>query len=63
MTLPYCQDQFKLIKQQLNKYELVDSLEVMQKYLSIRNQLIYEGYDMEEYFSPTIVKLSIISLS
>lgn len=63
MTLPYCQDQFKLIKQQLNKYELVDSLEVMQEYLRIRNQLIYEGYDMEEYFSPTIVKLSIISLS
>ena len=34
------------------------SQEVAEQYLAVRRSLIRGGYDMEEYFAPTVVKLS-----
>lgn len=63
LAIKNCYNQFYPIKQKFNQYGLIDSLDVMQQYLSIRNQLINKGYDMEELYFPTVVKLSIVSLT
>lgn len=63
MTDSYVRQQFQPIAQKLNPYGLFDSLEDIQKYLSIRDLLIKQGYDMEEYYNPTIVRLSKIESS
>ena len=49
---------FKTIMSKLNQYGLAESMEEIQHYLAIRNKLIKAGYDMEEYYCPTIVKLT-----
>lgn len=49
---------FKPVMHRLNSYGLLNSAEEVQDYLKLRNELITAGYDMEEYYSPTIVRLS-----
>lgn len=49
---------FKTIMRKLNQYGLAESIEEIQHYLAIRNKLIKAGYDLEEYYCPTIVKLT-----
>lgn len=58
MDEDYVKASFKTISSKLNQYGLADSIEEMQHYLSVRNKLVRAGYDMEEYYCPTIVKLS-----
>lgn len=62
MTDSYVQNIFRPIKQYLNQYGLFDSMDYVQKYEICRKQLIKEGYDMEEYFSPTVVRLSEVAI-
>ena len=59
----YIQSVFAPIKQSLNMYGLIDSIDKMQQYKQFRKKLIREGYDMEEYFCPTVVKLSEVAIN
>lgn len=54
---------FKSIMNKLNQYGLAESMEEIQHYLAIRNKLIKAGYDMEEYYCPTIIKLTRVILN
>ena len=63
MTDSYIQNAFSPIKKSLNKYGLFDSTYSIQQYEKCRNQLINEGYDMEEYFCPTVVRLSEVTIN
>ena len=58
----YLQSIFAPIKQSLNMYGLIDSIDIMHQYELRRKQLINEGYDMEEYFCPTVVRLSEVTI-
>lgn len=55
-------ESFKPIQAVLNSFGLIDSLEAMHQYIDIRNKLIGAGYDMEEYYSPVIAKLSMVEI-
>lgn len=59
----YIQSIFAPIKQSLNMYGLIDSIDIMQQYKLRRKQLINEGYDIEEYFCPTVVRLSEVTIN
>lgn len=56
--IEFIQKAFAPIKKQLNQFGLMPSQEVAEQYLAVRRNLIRGGYDMEEYFAPTVVKLS-----
>ncbi len=49
---------FAPILRSLNVHGLLNHMQDMQRYLSIRDRLIASGYDMEEYFLPTTVRLT-----
>ena len=55
-------ESFKPIQAALNRFGLIDSLEAMYQYIKIRNNLIEAGYDMEEYYSPIIARLSVVEI-
>lgn len=55
-------DPFLSVREQLNRYGLAESIEAVQHYLDLRNEWIALGYDMEEYYSAAVVRLSIVSL-
>lgn len=55
-------ESFKPIQAALNRFGLIDSLEAMYQYIEIRNNLIGAGYDMEEYYSPIIARLSVVEI-
>ena len=57
MDPQYIGHAFDSIIPTLNKYGLFDTLSKIQKYIDIRVKLIKQGYDMEEYYNPKIVKL------
>ena len=56
--IEFVEKAFAPIKKQLNQFGLMPSQEVAEQYLAVRRNLIRSGYDMEEYFAPTVVKLS-----
>lgn len=56
-------DSFKTVLSKLNRYGLIDSMDTMQHYLTVRKKLIEAGYDMEEYYCPTIVRLCQVLLN
>lgn len=51
---------FSSIKNDLNSNMLLNSYDKAAEYVAIRNNLINSGIDMEEYYSPSIIKLSCI---
>ena len=57
MDPPYIGHAFDSIIHSLNEYGLFNTLTDIQKYIDIRLKLVKQGYDMEEYFNPQIVKL------
>ena len=57
MDPQYIGHAFDSIIPTLNEYGLFDTLSKIQKYIDIRVKLIKQGYDMEEYYHPKIVKL------
>ena len=54
---------FQPILRSLNTYGLLGNMQDMQQYLLVRNRLIALGYDMEEYFLPTVVNLTRVGLN
>lgn len=64
---PYIQQAFRVIKERLNSNGLIKSTQDMQTYFDVRNKLIAQGYsDMDvtqEYYAPTIVRVSRITLA
>lgn len=62
MDVGVAKDIFRPILRKLNQYGLLTSEKDVQEYLLRRKMLIDMGYDMEEYFSPFVVKLTEVSL-
>ena len=62
MCLPEVKKHLAVIERKRNKFGLLNSLEDMYQYLTIREMLVAVGYDMEEYYNPKIVRLSRIIL-
>lgn len=62
MIDPYIRKSFQNVINQRNNYGLANSVDVLEEYWDIRNKLISENYDMEEYFAPTIVRISKVLL-
>lgn len=58
MNDPYVKEKFSILLGTLNQYRLFNSMDDISKYLSLRNELIAKGYDMEQYYSPAIMKIS-----
>lgn len=56
--IEFVEKAFAPIKEQLNQFGLMPSKKVAEQYLDLRHYLIDRGFDMEEYFAPTIVKIS-----
>ena len=48
--------------QELNEYGLFSCINRIEQYLAIRTALIKEGYDMESYYHPQIVRVSEVHL-
>ena len=48
--------------QGLNEYGLFSCINRIEQYLAIRTALIKEGYDMESYYHPQIVRVSEVHL-
>lgn len=49
---------FSVIKNKLNYYGLLETVNDISKYLNIKEKLIIDGYDMKKYYYPTVVKLT-----
>ena len=58
MDNKFVENSFSVIKNKLNNYGLLETASDISLYLNISEKLIIDGYDMEQYYHPTVVKLT-----
>lgn len=55
---PRVREALSTVVQELNEYGLFNCINSIERYLAIRTTLIQEGYDMEDYYHPQIIRIN-----